>query len=311
MGGVEQALTAFGADLLSATHTPNTNRPWIGRLTQNRSPGIFRVMRLIDLTRTIDPDDRARMPEPARPFAAVLSPEMEYLAPDAGGLEEMCGHLGCTPADLPDGTGWGSEWVSGMSSHMGTHVDAPLHYGPLCEGRPARTITDIALDELYCPGIVLDVRADAQANEALSVEALDRAIAAVGPPITEGSAVLLRTGQERFTLSDAGFYAYPGMSREGTLHLASLGAKVLGTDAGGWDRPFGAMREAFARTGDSSHLWDGHFAGREREVFIVQQLENLAALPDAGFHVGLFPMKLARASGAPARVVAFVDDQKP
>ena len=105
---------------------------------------------------------------------------------------------------------------------------------------------------------------------------VERAIAAVGQPISQGSAVLLRTGQERFTLSDAGFYAYPGMSREGTLYLASLGAKVLGTDAGGWDRPLGVMREAFQRTGDGSQLWDGHFAGREREVFIVQQLENLA-----------------------------------
>ena len=47
-------------------------------------------------------------------------------------------------------------------------------------------------------------------------------------------------------------------------------------------------------------------AGREREVFIVQQLTNLAALPPTGFEVGCFPIKLARASAAPARVVAFV-----
>ena len=34
------------------------------------------------------------------------------------------------------------------------------------------------------------------------------------------------------------WYAYPGMSRAGTLFLSGLGAKVLGTDAVGWDRPF-------------------------------------------------------------------------
>jgi kynurenine formamidase len=98
------------------------------------------------------------------------------------------------------------------------------------------------------------------------------------------------------------------MTREGTLHLAQLGAKVLGTDALGWDRPFGVMRKAFRETGDRSEIWDGHFAGRDREVFVVQQLTNLAALPPHGFKVGFFPMKLAHCSAAPARVVAFVTD---
>ena len=84
--------------------------------------------------------------------------------------------------------------------------------------------------------------------------------------------------------------------------LSGLGAKVLGTDAVGWDRPFGVMRRVFRETGDASQIWDGHFAGREREVFIVQQLDNLKALPSHGFKVGFFPMRLNRCSAAPARV---------
>jgi kynurenine formamidase len=40
----------------------------------------------------------------------------------------------------------------------------------------------------------------------------------------------------------------------------------------------------------------------------VQQLTNLAALPPAGFRVAFFPLKIANASAAPARVVAFVDE---
>jgi kynurenine formamidase len=111
---------------------------------------------------------------------------------------------------------------------------------------------------------------------------------------------------EAFGLSDLRFYWYPGMTREGTLLLAGLGAKVLGTDAAGWDRPFVAMRRAFQERRDPKEIWDGHFAGREREVFIVQQLENLRSLPPNGFKVGFFPIKLARCSAAPARVVAFV-----
>jgi len=186
-------------------------------------------------------------------------------------------------------------------------VDAPLHYGSTCEGKPSRTITDIDLSELYCDGVVLDLRERCVPGEGISVDALRTAIDENGASIGPGTAVLLRTNQERYSIPDLEFYYYPGMTREGTLFLAGLGAKVLGTDALGWDRPFAAMRRAFAETGDRSEIWDGHFAGREREVFIVQQLDNLAALPPNGFKVGFFPMKLASCSAAPARVVAFVD----
>ena len=96
------------------------------------------------------------------------------------------------------------------------------------------------------------------------------------------------------------------MTREGTLFLADTGAKILCTDALGWDRPFHIIRRAFRETGDRSTIWDGHFAGRDKEVFIVQQIYNLAGVPESGFKVGFFPLPLARCSASPARVVAFV-----
>ena len=97
------------------------------------------------------------------------------------------------------------------------------------------------------------------------------------------------------------------MSREGTLFLANAGAKVLGTDAPGWDRPLPVMRKIFQETGDGKAIWDGHFAIQEKEAFIVQQMHNLAALPSKGFMVGFFPLNLVGTSAAPARAVAFLD----
>ncbi|WP_440305730.1 cyclase family protein [Jatrophihabitans sp.] len=235
----------------------------------------------------------------------MLFPEVQYLHPAGEGRAEFARAMACDVADLPDGEGWGAEMLTGFSSHLGTHVDAPLHYGSTCEGRPSRTITDIAIDELFCEAIVLDLRGRCSPGEPIAVDALRDAYAAAGTPASDGCAVLLRTGQERYDVSDLEFYNYPGMSRAGTLYLAGLGAKVLGTDAAGWDLPFRVMGEAFRATGDNAVLWDGHRAGREREVFIVQQLTNLAALPTSGFRVAFFPIKLARASAAPARVVAF------
>jgi len=263
-------------------------------------------MKLVDLTRKLDAADIERLPKAARAGASVLVPSVEHIEPAGRGAEIMCALFACRKEDLPHGEGWGDESIR-LSSHLGTHVDAPLHYGSTCEGRPARTISEIGLEELYCDGIVLDLRESAQPGQGITVEALQRAIDANGATIESGSAVLLRTGQERYGIGDDECYWYPGMTRAGTLFLAELGAKVMGTDAVGWDRPFLAMRRAFLESGDPAEIWDGHFAGRDREVFIVQQLENLASLPASGFKVGFFPLKLASCSASPARVVAFVE----
>ncbi len=264
-------------------------------------------MKLIDLTRLLDPADLERMPERMRGWSVNLVPKVEPIRPWGEGAQVMCAIFGCEKHHLPNGEGWGDERLS-ITTHLGTHVDAPLHYGSTSEGRPARTITDIALEELYVEAIVLDLR-DSAPGEGIAVSALEAALKANGAPVPKGGAVLIRTGQERYSISDDAFFNYPGMTREGTLFLAELGAKVLGTDALGWDRPFHVMRRVFRETGDASQIWDGHFAGREREVFIVQQLAQLADLPASGFKVGFFPLRLGGCSAAPARVVAFVDQR--
>ena len=263
-------------------------------------------MKLVDLTRPLDPEDIKKFPENRRAGAAVMVPDIEYQRPGFEGADAVCANFGCTKEDLPDGEGWGAERLH-INTHLGTHVDAPLHYGTMCEGKPARTITDIALQELYADAIVLDLRGMVKPNEGIEVAALKQAIANNGAKITPGCALILRTGQEKYDLGDPEFFQYPGMTREGTLFLASTGAKILGTDALGWDRPFHIIRRTFRETKDRSTIWDGHFAGREKEVFIVQQVHNLAAVPTSGFKVGFFPLPLARCSASPARVVAFVD----
>ena len=266
-------------------------------------------MQLIDLTRPLDPGMRDRMPKIARAAAQVISPKVEPIDPATNGAEMACAAFGCSIDDLPDGEGWGDEKLI-MNTHIGTHVDAPLHYGTTCEGKPARTITDIALEELVVPGVVLDIAGKVGRGEGIPVPVLQDALDRAGGEIPAGGAALLRTGQGPITPEQLEYYGYPGMTREGTLWLAEQGAKLLGTDALGWDRPFMVMRQAFEETGDPAEIWDGHFAGRDREVFIVQQLTNLEELPLNGFTVGFFALPITGASAAPARVVAFLDEEE-
>ena len=264
--------------------------------------------RLVDLTRPIDTLNRERVPPELKGLASVFGPEIRFHRPEGIGRDRMTGFFGCKGEDLPDGEGWGEEILSDMNTHCSTHVDAPYHSGNTIEGRRARRIHEIDVQELYCPGRVLDMRPYAKPNEAFAIADLRAAIDAVGRPIREGDAVMLRTGQERYGMADPEFWTYPGMTRDGTVFLTGHGARVLGTDAVGWDRPFPVMKKKFQETGDKREIWDGHFAIREREAFIVQQLDNLAALPPTGYMVAFFPIRLVGTSAAPARVVAFLDD---
>ena len=166
-------------------------------------------MRLIDLTRTLDAADLDRLPAPVRPSASVLVPTVEHIDPRAGGAEVMAAVFGCSRDDLPDGEGWGDEHLE-MSSHLGTHVDAPLHYGSTCEGRPARTVDQLTLDELVCDAVVLDLRGTTGPGEGITVATLERALEANGGEVTEGAAVLLRTGMEDHDLADPALVRVPG-----------------------------------------------------------------------------------------------------
>jgi kynurenine formamidase len=125
--------------------------------------------------------------------------------------------------------------------------------------------------------------------------------------VKPGDAVLIRSDSDKLELTDPNRYMYPGMVRESSLWLAEQGAKIGGTDGFGWDRPFPVMISQYRSTGDKKHIWDAHFACREHEFYVVQQLVNLDQLPTSGFKVAFFPIKLVGASAAPARAVAFIE----
>jgi kynurenine formamidase len=65
---------------------------------------------------------------------------------------------GLKPEDLPEGKGWAVEDVK-LTTHNGTHLDAPWHYHPTMDGGArAITIDEVPLDWCYRPGVKLDFR---------------------------------------------------------------------------------------------------------------------------------------------------------
>jgi kynurenine formamidase len=233
-------------------------------------------------------------------------PSIHRIRHEVEGLAWMQRTFDVRPEQLTisGGKGPGFEEVTAIT-HCGTHVDAPWHYAPTSEGRPARTIEQCPLEWFFSDGVVLDLR-HKQAGERIEVEDLETALAAVGYGLKPLDIVMLMTGCDKH-LGTPAYFDQPGMTRDSTLWLLAQGIKVIGIDAYGFDRKFEDMATEFRDTGDAAKLWEAHFAGIEREYCQIEKLVHLDRLPrPTGFKVACFPIKVERGSAGWCRAVAFV-----
>jgi kynurenine formamidase len=238
-----------------------------------------------------------------------MPPQIRYARHDGEGLQQMQHFFGVRPEDLvySNGLGWAMEELQAIT-HTGTHVDAPYHYGPTSEGKPARTIDQIPLEWCLAPGVVLDVRYRA-AGDFITVADLQAALATIDYQLRPFDIVLLHTGADK-RLGSADYFAQPGLGREGVLWLVERGVKIIGIDAYTLDRPFVNMIADFRRTGDGRFIWPAHFAGIEREYCQIEKLANLEQIPRPhGFYVSCLPVKIQCASAGWCRAVALVSEE--
>lgn len=207
------------------------------------------------------------------------------------------------PKDWP---GWADDTIKNMGVHSTTHIDAPWHYAPTCEGKPAKTIDQIPLEWCYGPGVVIDMSHKPDFEGITSAE-IKEYLAQHDLVINKGDIVLIRTDRDQHMGTKKFFSHGTGMTAEATHWLIDQGVKVMGIDQWGWDLPLPFLIKKAKETDDPNLFWEAHLVGRDREYLHMEQLTNLASLPISGFKVGVFPLKIVGASAAPARVVAFVE----
>jgi kynurenine formamidase len=252
-------------------------------------------MKIFDLSLSMEPNR-------GQPMAVNI----EYHTHEEGG-KSMQPFFACKTEDLPRGMGWAVERVT-LSTHDGTHVDAPWHYFPESEGKKARTIDQMPIEWFYNDGVVLDMRHKPRGS-AITVDDLKAALEKIEYTLDKGDIVCLQTGADKLFGTDQYFGAGSGLVRESTLWLIDQGVRVIGTDAWGLDRPFWAIREDFERTHDKSVIWCAHYAGIEKEYCQIEKLANLDTLPRPfGFKLACFPVKVRDASGGWVRVAAIFED---
>jgi kynurenine formamidase len=202
-----------------------------------------------------------------------------------------------------DGVVWAHERVT-LTTHSGTHVDAPYHYHPTSGGAPARTIDDVPLRWLMGDGFVLDLR-HVDRVEGIHEGDVRAALERSGYEPKPYDIALVRTDVSEHYAEPGYDLMHPGLRRDATAWLVGRGVKLIGIDAWGIDRAFDVMTDE-ALAGDDAQLWESHKFGADEEYCQIEKLCNLAQLPAHGFQVLALPIHLERASGAWARVVALV-----
>lgn len=256
------------------------------------------MTRIIDLSVPLANDVPADPPGNA--------PKIEYIDHQQSLPGILAFFPGLTADQLPDGQGWAVERIQ-LSTHNGTHLDAPWHYHPTQDhGKPAMRIDEIPLDWCFQPGVKLDFRhlPDGHVVTAQEVEA---ELARIGHTLSPKEIVVVNTsaglkfGQPDYVASGC------GMGYEATMYLLDRGVRVTGTDGWSWDAPFVHTARKFAETGDGSLIWEGHKAGRHTGYCHIEKLHNLEDLPATGFRIACFPVKIERASAGWCRAVAIFD----
>jgi kynurenine formamidase len=235
----------------------------------------------------------------------VLSPRITY-QDHTESLPDVTRILGCSKEDLPDGLGWANEAVH-LSTHAGTHMDAPYHYFPTVAGQPARTIEELPLEWFFGAGVVLDLR-HKQAGEKVTVEDVSHALERISYQIKEGDIVCLWFGMDKNLGTLEYWTSFPGMSAEATRWLVDRGVRIIGTDAMGFDIPFENIKKNFERDGDASKLWEAHRVGMDVEYCQIEKMANLDKLPPHSFQIVAIPIPVAKASAGWCRPVAIIDE---
>ncbi|MDN5758661.1 MAG: cyclase family protein [Tomitella sp.] len=239
---------------------------------------------IIDLTNTLSADTPTlRLPEP---FANLIDFSMDEVS-----------------AYNTPGPFWKHHNIH-TGEHIGTHIDAPVHW---VSGKDGHDVASIPVPRLIGPAVVINVREQVDENQDFLIDIPDiEAWEAEHGLLPENGWLLLRTGWERFSHDKEAFLNTdengshtPGITAEAAEWLATqrpisgYGVDTVGIDAG---------RGAELNPPFPAHH---HLLGNDK--YGLTSLQNLALLPATGALLIVAPLPIVGGTGSPARVLALVE----
>lgn len=175
-----------------------------------------------------------------------------------------------------------------MTTHHGTHVDAPRHLVP--EGK---TIDEYPFEHFAGEGVILDMRRDGPV--ALTAADCEQAL----PAVKEGDIVLFYTGwADKFGSEEYSLHPYLG--EDAAWWLVKKKVRIVGIDTKTVDIPSPLRKEDFN--------FPVHKALLGNDILIIEHLgPGLKQVLNKRVTIACFPLKITGADGAPAPVFALVE----
>lgn len=195
--------------------------------------------------------------------------------------------------------GYYSLFLNNSGEHVGTHMDAPVHFTA-----NALFINEIPIDRLYGVAVVIDARKYvSHPNDTITMSELMDWEREIGVSIPEGSIVLIYTGWANYW----GLYSswdqywsvargWPGLSADAARYLVSKGIIGIGVDTLSID-PAPATN------------FPAHYILTEANIYIIENLNtNLERLANNAAFLIVAPMKTKEGSAGPGIEVLAVYD---
>jgi len=178
-----------------------------------------------------------------------------------------------------DAHGYDSEAMF-MSTHTGTHVDAPSHFAP-----GLASIDMIPANRLVCNALL--IKTHKKANQLIELDDVK------GKKISPGDTVVFATGWEKRASSKNYITENPGLSAEAARHLVRKKVNAVAIDGPSIDAGFDAKFTA-------------HNILLPASVLAVENLCNVGRIGKERFMLVITPLKLAGATGSPVRALAII-----
>lgn len=167
-----------------------------------------------------------------------------------------------------------------MSTHTGTHMDAPSHFV-----NNVSSIDKISVNRFISNALLIKIEKDS--DELITASEIE----ASKVKILEGNTIVFSTLWENEVDKDYFFSHNPGLSEDAAKYLINKKVNAVCIDSPSIDR-------------GSDSNFPAHKLLLSREILIVENLCNLSKLSSKNFTLIMIPLKLSGASGSPIRAIA-------
>jgi kynurenine formamidase len=173
-----------------------------------------------------------------------------------------------------------------LSSHTGTHLDAPFHFvekgSKIHQISPSRLISDAIL-----------IRLHKGSNQSITKKDIINFEKKWGK-IKENSTIIFLTGWQKNLQKKYYFLNNPGLSNSAATYLISKKINLVGIDSPSIDLGINSR-------------FSVHQILAKNNILILENLCNLEKITGVYFKLIVLPLKLKDGTGAPARAIAIQD----